>query len=54
MDTITRVQILNLADCVSHNSNTFGKDMNPIVLPPALVRQTVEKKNSEFKPEKFH
>ncbi len=52
---------------ISHNTNTLGKGMNPIILPPAmgkqqgrlcssaLVRQLVqEKENSEFKPVKLH
>ena len=53
-------------DCISHSTNTLGKGMNPIILPPAmgkqqdrlgssaLVRQVVqEKENSEFKPVKL-
>ena len=32
----TRVQILDLTDCISHSTNTLGKGMNPIVLPPAM------------------
>ena len=31
-----RVQILDEADCISHSTNTLGKDMNPIILPPAM------------------
>ena len=23
-------------DCISHNTNTLGKGMNPIILPPAM------------------
>ena len=66
MDTATRVQILDETDCISHSTNTLGKGMNPIILPPAmgkqqgrlgpsaLVRQLVqEKENSEFKPVKL-
>ena len=62
MNTVTRVQILDETDCISHNTNTLGKGMNPIILPPAmsrlgfsaLVRQLVyEKENSEFKPDKL-
>ena len=53
MDTATRVQILDETDCISHTTNTLGKGMNPIILPPvmgkyldrlgssALVRQLV-------------
>ena len=36
MDTATRVQILNKTDCISHSTNTLGKGMNPIILPPAM------------------
>ena len=59
MDTSTRVQILDETDCISDSTNTFGKGMNPIILPPAmsdrlsssaLMRQ---KENSEFKPVKL-
>ena len=28
-------------DCISHSTNTLGKGMNPIILPPALVMQLV-------------
>ena len=36
MDTVTRFQILDETDCISHDTNTLGKGMNPIILPPAL------------------
>ena len=36
MDTATRVQILDLTDCISRSTNTLGKGMNPIILPPAI------------------
>ena len=36
METVTRVQILDLTDCISHSTNTLGKGMNPIILPPAM------------------
>ena len=36
MDTATRVQILDETDCISHSTNTLGKGMNPIILPPAM------------------
>ena len=36
MDTVTWVQILDLTDCISHSTNTLGKGMNPIILPPAV------------------
>ena len=32
----TRVQILDESDCISHSTNTLGKGMNPIILPPAM------------------
>ena len=28
--------IPDLTDCISHCSNTLGKGMNPIILPPAM------------------
>ena len=34
--TATRVQILDEIDCISHSTNTLGKGMNPIILPPAM------------------
>ena len=36
MDTAIRVQILDETDCISHGTNTLGKGMNPIILPPAM------------------
>ena len=36
MDTATRVQILDKIDFISHSTNTHGKGMNPIILPPAM------------------
>ena len=30
------VQILDETDCISHSTNTFGKGINPINLPPAM------------------
>ena len=32
----TRVQILDETDSISHSTNTLGKGMNPIILPPAM------------------
>ena len=32
----TRVQILDLTDCISHSPNTLGKGINPIILPAAM------------------
>ena len=31
-----RVQTLDETDCISHSTNTLGKGMNPIILPPAV------------------
>ena len=36
MDTATRVHILAETDCISHSTNTLGKGINPIILPPAM------------------
>ena len=36
MDTAIRVQFLDKTDCISHSTNTLGKGMNPIILPPAM------------------
>ena len=36
LDTATRVQILIETNCISHSTNTLGKGMNPIILPPAM------------------
>ena len=36
MDTATRVQILDETECISHSTNTLGKGMNPVILPPAM------------------
>ena len=30
------VQILGETDCISHNTNSLGKGMNPLILPPAM------------------
>ena len=35
-DTATRVQIMDMTDCVSHSTNTLGKGMNEINPPPAM------------------
>ena len=29
-------QILEETDCISHNTNTLGGGINPIILPPAM------------------
>ena len=36
MNTVTQVQILDETDCISHSTDTLGKGMNPIILPPAM------------------
>ena len=36
MDTVTRVQILDETDCISHSTNTLGKGMNQNILSPAM------------------
>ena len=36
MDTATRVQILDETDSISYSTNTLGKGMNLIILPPAM------------------
>ena len=36
MDTAIRVQILDEVDYISHNTNTLGNGMNPIILTPAM------------------
>ena len=36
MDTATRVQILGETDGISQSTNTPGKGLNPIILPPAM------------------
>ena len=36
IDSATRVQILDDTDCISHSTNTLGKGMNPIILPPVM------------------
>ena len=63
MESVTRVQILDEAVCISLCANSLEKSMNPCVFSPAiskyqgtwdssaLVRQQVWKKeNSKFKP----
>ena len=38
MDTVTRVQIQDKTDCISLSTNTLWKDMNSIILSPAIVK----------------
>ena len=42
MDTVTRVQILDETDCISHSTNTLGKGMNPVILPPPRVNSRTD------------
>ena len=50
MDTATRVQILDNADCISHSTNILAKGLGSL----ALVKQPVkEKEKSELKPVKL-
>ena len=32
---IAHIQVIK-TDCISHSTNTLGKGMNPIILPPAM------------------
>ena len=36
INTAMRVQVLDEDYCISHSSNTIGKGMTPIIIPPAL------------------
>ena len=67
MDTVIRVQILDVVVCISHSANKLRKGMNPTVLHPAmgkllgrlgsvtlLWQLVLEKKNSKFKLVKIH
>ena len=36
MDTATKVQILDEADCISQSTYTLGKGMDPLIHPPAM------------------
>ena len=38
MDSVTRVQNLDKAVCISHHANTFGKGMNPTIILPAMSK----------------
>ena len=33
LDTVTQVQILCEAVCISHSADTLGKSMNPTIVP---------------------
>ena len=36
--SLSRINIIQVddTDCISHSTNTLGKGMNPIILPPAM------------------
>ena len=36
LKSATRVQILDETDSISYSTNTLGKGMDPIILPPAV------------------
>ena len=36
MESVTRVQILDMADCISIHINFFEKGMNSFIIPPAM------------------
>ena len=36
--TVTRVQIMDEAVCISDSADKFGKGINPSILLPAIVR----------------
>ena len=38
MDTVIRVQILDVVVCISHGANALGKGMNPTTLLSAMDR----------------
>ena len=42
MHTVTRVQILDDADCMSHITNTLETCMNPIILPQAMGKNRAD------------
>ena len=35
---MTQVQIVDMAVWISHSANTFGKDMNPTILPRSMSK----------------
>ena len=62
-----RVQIVDEAVWISHDANTIGKGINPIILPSTMSKSLVrmdsltslwhrveEKENSVFKPDLLH
>ena len=36
VNTVTKVQNLNKAFCILHNTNVFEKGMNPTIFPPDM------------------
>ena len=36
MDPANQVQVQDKAVCISHNTNSLSKGMNPTILPPAM------------------
>ena len=48
MDMSTWVQILDETDYISHNTNTLGKGLNPIILPPVMGKQSGRLGSSAF------
>ena len=38
MNMATWIQILDEADCISHSTNTLGKDIDPIIFNPAMSK----------------
>ena len=39
MDTVNRVQVLNVIVCISYDANTLGKGRNPFILPSAMNKE---------------
>ena len=39
MDAATRVQILEEAICIAHNTNDYGKSINLTILPIAMGKK---------------
>ena len=65
MDTVTRVQVLDQAVCISHSTKILGKSIHPSILLPAIGKQwdrmgfsnhgiatSLVDETSEFKPVK--
>ena len=39
METVSRVQVLDVAVCFSHSANPFEKSMQQTILPSAMGKQ---------------